>query len=330
MIVMYDLYTSFLSNPSLIDNGLVCKPVAYNAIPFEERRIVESANPLIIQKDAFQRCERVHFTWNGGQVDVTLYLLHGDGIKLPLLNHILFKLSAFLWLVHCGQATKMRIILTGFKKKKRLPLNSGQTLTPLHVNGGATYTLHDHSKVIIVYRYEEFYKVLLHELFHYYNYDAFLSSKDNPLVQKHEWKIAKAFNVETPILSLHEAYNDFLTCVYSTGFHILFKSRGRITKREFTKQFKQGLNHVESYLFETACCILRYFNANKPFQENTPVFSYYILKSLLFKHRDRVIEVHEDSQKLIDILNVDDIRKHIYAHKTTSRKKSLRMFPFDL
>lgn len=314
----------------MIDAGLVHETVAYDAIPFEERNIIETVNPSIIRKDAIRKCERICFTWNDRQVNVTLYLLHGVDIKIPLLKHILFKLSAFLWFVHRGQATKMRVILTGFKDKKRLPMNAEQALTPFHVNGGATYTLRDNSKVIIVYRHEELFKVLLHELFHYYNYDTFLYSNKDPIVAEHELKLAKALNINTPHLSLHEAYNDFLTCVYATGLHILFKSRGRITKRDFKKQFKQALHRVETYLSEKTGCILRYFNAKGSFQEKTPAFSYYVLKALLFKHRDRVMYTYEDASAIIDLLNVDDVRQYLYSCKTNCRKTSLRMFPFDV
>jgi hypothetical protein len=323
---MFEVYKSFLSKSSR-DNVLSRESISYEDIPFNERNITEVINPSIIRKDAIGSCECVHYSWNGGKADIKLYLLHGEGIKLPPLKQILFKLSAFLHLVHCGEEPiQMSIVLTGFTTKRYLPSVDGSALNPYHVNGGSTFTLFDKSKIIIVYRYEDLFKVLLHELFHFYGYDAFLM-KDERVIA-HEMQIAKAFNVKTTQgLHLHEAYNDFLTCVYSTGFHILFENP-TTTKRDFARMFKADLLKVEQYITETAMRILRHFNG-KEFIETTPAFSYYILKAVLFAKRDRVIERKDDVLHVLSILSIDEIRKTINA-TTKSRKKSLRMFPYNV
>ena len=82
----------------------------------------------------------------------------------------LYKIFIMLYLLtlysskKCSKSLTIDIYFTPFKRS--LPKNASDIIGPININGGFTYGGCMSSNKITVYREEEWFKVLIHELFH--------------------------------------------------------------------------------------------------------------------------------------------------------------------
>lgn len=191
------------------------------------------------------------------------------------------------------------LVLSDFK---RFYPRKNTTVQVKHVNGGYTDFS---SNIIFVWRYEEFEKVLLHEVIHYFNMDC----RNHNSISKIQINGPKSF---------YEAITDFWAIFY----HLIFLSIisklpvGNLLKVElgFIENQAMGLNdHFGSSSWK--------YQPNGNVTQTTPAFSYYILKYLLFKYF-----MVNDLRELDDYSNlVDRILAIGFDQKNFVKLDSLRM-----
>jgi hypothetical protein len=191
----------------------------------------------------------------------------------------------------------INIFLYLTESKKKLPTNTTIVLNSTHCNSAVTYACQTNGRLMI-YRKEEWKKVLVHELFHSFCLD--FSNAKYTTLQK---RVKKIFNVQSDF-EISESYSEFwaeiINCSF-IGYNLL-----------------DDENDVDNFLLFTNFCIqlekmfslfqmvkmlnfmgLRYTNLyNKDgtglrqilYKEDTNVLCYYVIKNILLFFYDDFFE----------------------------------------
>jgi hypothetical protein len=169
---------------------------------------------------------------------------------------------------------------------KYTPTNTASALSPLQVNSGFTCFV-PNLQVCVVFREEEFDKVLLHELMHAYNIDTAAIPMEEHVCDEIIKGIQEDFKLQGTRLVLNEGYNDTITCVCVIGFHELRKNP-KLSLQAYLKAFEKQFRKQQRYIIDKAIHILKYYNFTSYtdrapiFQNNTHVLSYYVTKAINF------------------------------------------------
>lgn len=182
----------------------------------------------------------------------------------------------------CRQTVE--IVLLPTLSKKQMDMDTPAILGPSNVNSGVTFKSGEGggSSAVLVFRHEEMFKVLLHELLHLYDFDYF----ETPgLFDNASFK--REYKIETAKLGLNESFNDALTLSLYLGFYIAVKEPRYMTSfTEFYKAYRVHFNHLRSYLVKMSAKLrlyqARHFNGET--REGTHVFAYYHGKAALFSN----------------------------------------------
>ena len=209
----------------------------------------------------------------------------------------------------------INIALTDYLKE--LPNNNLKILDDMNCNTGSTYACKKDTEIFI-YRKEEWFKVFIHETFHSLCLDFSLM---------HVGDFNKKINTLFPIdskFNLYEAYSEF----WAEIFNILFCSYFTIEKKNDYKEFKMFFdfflyNEKVHSLFQCSK-ILHFYNlkyenlykkdkisnlARKQYKEDTNVFAYYFIKSILLFNAEKFMKWCDKNQ--INILIFSKNTKHL-------------------
>jgi hypothetical protein len=186
--------------------------------------------------------------------------------------------------------TRIDIYLYMTNLHKQLPRTNRYIISAEHVNSAFTHSCPGAVGEINIYRYEEWFKVLIHETFHIFGMDFSGSEKLHVLARN---EIAAIFPVKSDIV-LYEAYTEFMAEIIARMFYT----------RDF-RAFEIQMKREQAYSAFQVCKILRFMGleycdlfgttehcilARRNYCENTPVLSYYIIKSIMIIHLDDCIE----------------------------------------
>lgn len=207
------------------------------------------------------------------------------------------------------------------KAKKTLPLDSKQIIDEIHANTAFTTScdmtptknIKKESKYIILFREEEVFKVLIHELFHVLGLDF---SHDSIATQKTATFIREHFQINLPEIRLFETYCE----TWATVIHCLivaFLKHRSYPPDKIIQSFFRIFSYEQNFVLFQCAKILHYhqlsyhhFSQTKKggtrkkregkkgknsktrnriysletYRENTQVFCYYILKSAVFQN----------------------------------------------
>ena len=199
---------------------------------------------------------------------------------------------------------QVNIILT--KHKKVFP-KKNETIGPINSNSGLTY-YPDLNKngVIIIFRDEEYCKVLFHECIHALYGDIKLwNFKNNE-------KIFKKFCLnlfEYNKININETYTEFLASIFNQIF-ILIKLNKKLNKINTLFKYesiyslikcKQILNHYNykdiKKIYSSKKC--------KIFNQKTSILSYYIFKTSLYFNINNSLDFYLNNTKLFKIKEKD-------------------------
>jgi hypothetical protein len=168
------------------------------------------------------------------------------------------------------------IIFNGLMQKQ---ISNNKVLCPININSGSTIK----GNIIMLWRYEEIYKVLIHELIHYFEID--FNQSHSHYHQTYEY-LNNTFNLEGNDI-MGESYTEILAII----IHSIFISKmtninvGYLIWLELSFTLFQIAKIINHYKFKKSIHILKKFNdgSNKKIIQTTSVLSYYIIKgSLLF------------------------------------------------
>lgn len=228
--------------------------------------------------------------------------------KIYIIIHILHNYSS----IECGKHLELFFYLTDLKKY--IPNNSLEEINPIHINSAYSDVCVTNSEIVI-YRKEEWMKVLIHELFHNYGLDFSKINYDN--LKKN---IKEIFPINTDCL-LTESYAEFfaeLINVALTTFYLndTLNISTYVKNAQYLLFYEQlfslfqcvkvlntiGLSYENLYMRNEASELLR---NNIYYKENTNVFCYFVVKSiLLYNCNDFLFMCYNNN------LNVLDFRKN--------------------
>ena len=191
---------------------------------------------------------------------------------------------------HCSQNLCIYLYLTDLKKA--LPAKKGEPITQMHANTAFT-TACKKDADIYVFRYEEWFKVLIHETFHCLGLD--FSHIDNERTRD---TILKLFPVNSDV-NLSETYCEVWAELFNTLF-VVFSQNNRGGIEEMVLMTEDYLDMERLFSLFQSCKVLHYFDVpyeelfhkecdtlekkearKSKFREQTNVLSYYIIKCIL-------------------------------------------------
>lgn len=190
----------------------------------------------------------------------------------------------------CDCSKKMDIYIYMTDLKKKLPENSGQTIGVENVNTAFTTSCKDDTEIHL-FREEEWFKVLIHETFHNFGLDfsAFNKTKSQELM-------SRIFCIKTSFL-LYESYTETLAEIIAIIFD----------KTPKWNNFRAQVIKEQKFSIMQCCKILNYMGLTykslscndmgsgavllrKKYREDSAVFSYYVIKSILLFYIDEFTE----------------------------------------
>lgn len=228
---------------------------------------------------------------------------------------------------------KLYVYLTD--KKKTFPADANATLTPYNVNTG--FTIFDPTvayNTIVVYREEEVFKVLIHELTHYFQIDSV--TIPNTIVNA----IRQIFMISNDP-HLHEAITDFWACYINILYNSLYGNNGNKVQSfiRYNQIVKRNINKEKKFILSQARKVAAFTKSCNPTpsHEATHVISYYIIKAAMFSdflnYLYDYLDIHtkpyfisnivEDSKKLLGALCHDKKNPKVTNH-------TLRMSSIDV
>lgn len=258
--------------------------------------------PIFIRKQIFNVrnfYSSFEFSINSRNFKISFYSQDNffqDNQKFKLVYIILFVFNYISDNQECSKNLNINIYLSPLKKT--IPNNQilVKVLDREHINSAFTFNCMT-SNEIYIFRQEEWFKCLIHECIHAFGFDfSQKTSKDNDIYSSKI--LQKIFPINFD-LSLYEAYTECLA-IYLNSLINCYNNTYKKTSIDF---FDRVLCKVENILnkelyfsmFQVAK-ILNYYsidyndihNKNNAvlhkYDENTPVFSYFIIKTILLYH----------------------------------------------
>lgn len=242
---------------------------------------------------------------------IYIYFIEKNNININLIK-LIIKWMNKIFSFNKSSNVELYIFPTPFKKE--LPKNKLEPLTPYNINSGYTDT-----KNIIIFRHEELYKVLIHEIIHTLNIDY-----------KHNDHLFNVEHIQINNISVNEAITETITMY----LHTLLYSY--INENNLYNNYLLEVKYTESQIIK----ILKHYNMNfkdifniNNFIQDTNVFSYFILKYLFMLNIKSFLKCFllRDREKFIKYINNELIKLNkINIDNTDSKDSSLRMTIQDL
>jgi hypothetical protein len=212
----------------------------------------------------------------------------------------------FMWLhmvslkSSCVESLNIYIYLTPFKKE--LPENKSEVIGPIHANTGYTYRCEKKNEIVI-YRQEEWFKVFIHETMHTFGND-FETDFDHDHIDNAF--IKKIFSLPKGVdIRLSETYSEIWARIMNVAFQTYFKNPPSLeskTAKQFKKNFEFYLQLESVFSLYQCIKVLDFMGVNYRlmvsdsahskkmteafYRENTNVFAYYVLTSVLLHSHD--------------------------------------------
>jgi hypothetical protein len=195
------------------------------------------------------------YTWNGNKVTFYYNEEHCDTLFA--------QIDRLLQVIQPANYPLTATILLS-SAKKYYP--NGKVFGPLHVNTG-----YASDEGIVVYRKEEWFKVFIHECFHFFHFDALLFDSSFPP------RILSIFKVNSQV-NLYEAYCEIWARMLNC---CMISVVGKINLTKIVAHEKKyARRHMVNVLHHMG---LKYSNLKEKcdFKEDTNVFAYVVLTALL-------------------------------------------------
>jgi hypothetical protein len=235
----------------------------------------------------------------------------------------------------CVDVLNIYVYLTPFEKK--IPASKGQSIGPENANTGYTFRCEKQNEIVI-YRQEEWFKVLMHETMH-----AFGTDFDDNSGTGAEDDLKTIFSLPDDVkIKFSETYSEIWARIMNVVFQTYFKSPPSLESRTLSK-FKKNIDfylHLESIFSLYQCIkILDYMGINYTiltsdsdnskqivtsfYRENTNVFAYYVLTSILLNnHSDFLLWCTNHNGRGLNIFKVKTTQPEFVKLIKSCYKKS--------
>jgi len=177
--------------------------------------------------------------------------------------------------------------------EKKLPISNIDILDQIHVNTAFTTTCPKDSEIVI-FRKEEWFKVLIHESFH--NFALDFSDMNTSESTK---DILSIFPVNSEV-NLYESYTEFWAEIMNALFCSFFSLKNKSNIEEFLSNFEFFINFERTYSFFQLVKTLDFMGLNYKniyskttqsqilrdtlYKEQSNVLSYYVVKTILINN----------------------------------------------
>ena len=294
------------------------------------------------------------FSINNRKIDIS-FIIEEDTYDSDLYDSYIKKIMSWIYVADkystnsCG--THLKLYLYMNNAKKTLPKSRWEVIDMEHVNSGLS-DICRHNSEIIIYRKEEWFKVLIHETFHNYGLD-FSVININPLKPI----MINHFNIESDF-AMYETYTEFwariINIIYCANSLNCDKSskgksiKSRTTKSkstfdEFYAYFKILLYYERIYSIFQCTKILHFMNLtynnlimdkhkNKSMQlykENTNVFPYYIGVAILMVNPvEFIIKCNTDNINIFRFKKTHEAVEDFFTYIITNSilKSTIKVF----
>ena len=295
-------------------------------VPFSETSLSKSHFVSMEAKKALKKIKYSHdSTFTIGKTDITVSLLNNVSVKKKSEHmHKVFKLLSFMLEMSTLKIDTLHIVLF-LHDDKKIITDKYETLSPKHVNTAVTYACSPNGQIFL-YRQEEWFKVLSHELMHSLCLD--FSGLDIKNLQK---KVKNIFNIKSEF-EISESYSEFWATIINCAFLSFDISTS-------FKSFKENVTMMIDFerIFSLFQCvkILKYMKIDNYesfineqsnlYEEKTNVFAYYILKNiLLYNYDDFMSSCHSNNNPSNPVLfykspnNLNNLYEFIFSNYYTN------------
>jgi len=274
-----------------ISSSQITKPKNFNANSFPEP-IRKHIDEMIISEICYS------FSLYDREIKV-YFMVENDNIELELDRYNNYVETIFMWLhvlnIYSSPACvkTLSIYLYFTSLEKHLPSSNIYVLDENHVNTAFTTTCPSDSE-IIVFRKEEWFKVLVHETFHNFGLD--FSGMNNDNIRN---CILNIFDVDSRV-DAFEAYTEFWAEIMNALFCSFYSLKFKQNTDEFLSNVEFYINFERTYTFFQLVKTLQFMglkykdlyskteqskiNRENLYKEKTNVFSYYVIKAILMNN----------------------------------------------
>ena len=270
---------------------------------------------------------KIHFTFTirKHQFNISIISDKNQSIDIDLYLEYIYRWLYVATLYANNNCSKyLDVFIFTTKLKKTMP-SKKSTLNENNCNTAFTTVCKPRTSIHL-YRQEEWFKVFIHETFHCLGLDF---SSLNQYACKHI--IFSIFPLKID-LRLYECYTE----TFSEIIQLLFlTSELHDTDHKILVEFKKELINLQKFSFFQCAKILDYYHLkvedlHKPqtlYKENTAVFSYYILKSMMLFHIDDFLNWCSQDNGSIQFLNTQkNLENFCLFIKNTLESKNQRVY----
>ena len=314
--LMKKLFRNIKSASSKWNNQCLLNKIKYNTVEFRKGKNYFFLNETI--KSNVEKLQNGYYCkMNVLKRDVNICVYGNKNIITENFVKQVFR-KVYIWLyvaflyapTQCSQSLDIYLYLTDMEKV--LP-NKGEHIDILNANTAFTTTCMKKTEIHI-FRYEEWYKVLIHETFHCLGLD--FSEMDN---EKTKIPILKLFSVKSEV-NLSETYCE----VWAETLNIMFIAFENDVRENIDMMIYKTENLLKwEQLFSLFQCskVLDFYGmtyggltggkgqTQAKFKEKANVLAYYILKSIIIFYINDFIEWCVDKNGK-EVLNFDKIRNY--------------------
>lgn len=257
----------------------------------------------------------------------------------------------------CSKTLRIYLLLTPYTKQ--LPANSNSNsnnnnkrgiveLNYMHCNTAMTYSCAHHND-IVVFRDEEWCKVLIHECMHAMGFDFSMIDPDfyDPYMKK---QMFRGIDPRSKSLAPYEAYTETWAQIL---FHILDitmahktrKSTAHVTIIQIKRGYKefQSRWHQETWWSLYQCAkVLHYYDityrdliysggwgsSKRYLEKHTNVFAYYVLRPIFMMHLEEFLTLCHSLQKMKKKMKSIQTKKTTALTTTTTKQSLYRILAF--
>lgn len=207
----------------------------------------------------------------------------------------------------CSSALNIYIYMTEFKK--RFPTKKGEAIDTEHANTGMSYHC-SRNNDIVVYRNEEWFKVLIHESFHAFGLSFIEDDMPKGVDRAMQNMLQKTYSISHPV-RIYETYceiwarilNVMFDCFVDDNANSVYgtsngtSSSNNTDVRVFMECVMEGLDANARFAQQQCAKLLRYADisheiltqpseinralVDEKYRESTNVFAYYVLTCVL-------------------------------------------------
>lgn len=264
-----------------------------------------------------------YFKINVGKLTVNCYVLeHSTQLKKlechRIASFIMMVVSLLQEIKTSPSRETIAIYIAPTPYKKQFNKDYEEPLTPSNINSGFNVK-HGNKNTIVVYRHEECFKVLLHELIHSLGMDInelYTTHNPNVVSLYKDFQKCIGSNYNTSQLLLGETYNDFFTLLIYTLFYSVEKvaSVSKLTHENVMDIFMNRYSDECLYGLLKTYTILSYYVSFYDFVNDKKILIKPVSLGVVFKSC-RKKPNHDTETETETDTDTDDFKYHLVKKK---------------